>query len=302
MRTYAIIDIGSNTVRMNLYQVKDENFSLLVSKKSAVGLASYVKKKVMSQEGIDALIECLLDFRRTAQLLNIDVIDAFATASLRNIKNTEDVLNQVSAHCQIQIEILSGAQEGLISFDGALLGIHYDDGMYMDTGGGSSEIVLYDQKRIGFVCSLPVGSLNLFNEYVDRIISTKSEITAIQDRVKQELKSAEPSKGMFRVNNLVVTGGSMRAIRELMVHLKMVDPNNFVIKPDDLSELIKVLSKDEKETIRLFLKVKADRVHTMFPGLLLIQSVAQYSRAKNIQVSTNGVREGYMIDKVLKHA
>lgn len=94
----------------------------------------------------------------------------------------------------------------------------------------------------------------------------------------------------------------MRAIRELMVHLKMVDPNNFVIKPDDLSELIKVLSKDEKETIRLFLKVKADRVHTMFPGLLLIQSVAQYSRAKNIQVSTNGVREGYMIDKVLKHA
>ena len=109
MRTYAIIDIGSNTVRMNLYQVKDENFSLLVSKKSAVGLASYVKKKVMSQEGIDALIECLLDFRRTAQLLNIDVIDAFATASLRNIKNTEDVLNQVSAHCHIQIEILSGA-------------------------------------------------------------------------------------------------------------------------------------------------------------------------------------------------
>lgn len=66
-----------------------------------------------------------------------------------------------------------------------------------------------------------------------------------------------------------------------------------------LDELIEDLSKDPAYTMHLFLKVKPDRIHTLFCGLIIISTLAKYTKAKNIQVSCNGVREGYLIRKYL---
>ena len=162
--TYGIIDIGSNTIRLNIYKIKGESFELLLSKKEAAGLVQYVKKEKMTDEGIHRLADCLNRFKEMMDLLHLDGYAAFATASLRNINNSKEVIEAIWLLCQIRIDLLSGAQEGRISFHGAIHGLHYDSGIYVDTGGGSSEIILYDQKQIGFVTSLPVGSLNLFNK------------------------------------------------------------------------------------------------------------------------------------------
>ena len=296
---YGIIDIGSNTIRMNIYKIDGHQFDLLLSKKEAVGLVQYVKKSMMSQEGIDRLAECLNQFRDMIELLHLDGYSAFATASLRNIDNSEDVIDAIFQKCQVPIDLLSGAQEGRISFHGAIYGLAHQNGIYVDTGGGSSEVILYDKRQIGFVASLPIGSLNLYNKYVKNIIPTKSEIKTIQERIEKELAAIDRKKSILKAEDLSITGGSMRAIRSLLISLRWIEKDVYEFDASMIRQLVKYLQEDEGKTVHLFLKVKPDRVHTMFPGLLIIDTIAQYTKAKRIQVSTNGVREGYLMEKIL---
>ncbi|MGI6510951.1 MAG: hypothetical protein ACOX1W_00775 [Catenisphaera adipataccumulans] len=295
---YGIIDIGSNTVRLNIYRIEGENFHVLLSRKESVGLAAYVKKKKLTEEGIHALIDCLSGFKELMRVLNIDGYSAFATASLRNIDNTDDVLSQVFSVCRMRINMLTGSEEGELSFHGAMTALDFETGVYIDTGGGSTEILTFNKENMKFLASIPVGSLNLFNNYVNQLIPTKKEMDAMRSKVKDEFKENIPEK-VFS-DNLVVTGGSMRAIRLLLVRLKMLDEKSYELNADVLHALVKeLLSMDTKDVMRLFLKVKADRVHTMMPGLVIIDTIAQIIHAKNVQISNYGVREGYLQERVL---
>ncbi|WP_296242771.1 hypothetical protein, partial [uncultured Faecalicoccus sp.] len=147
--------------------------------------------------------------------------------------------------------------------------------------------------------SLPIGSLNLYNKYVKNIIPTKSEIKTIQERIEKELTTIDRKKSILKAEDLSVTGGSMRAIRSLLISLRWIEKDVYEFDASMIRQLVKYLQEDEGKTIHRFLKVKPDRVHTMFPGLLIIDTIAQYTKAKRIQVSMNGVREGYLMEKIL---
>lgn len=142
-----IVDVGSNTIRMNIYRIENQTFENLLSKKEAVGLVAYIKKKRYTKEGMDALKDCLLSFKDTAQALHLDGFHVFATASLRNIENTEEVLAYIQKTCDVSIDLLSGEEEARLSFKGALSKIQFENGYYIDTGGGSTEIVRFKKKN-----------------------------------------------------------------------------------------------------------------------------------------------------------
>ena len=208
-------------------------------------------------------------------------------------------LDKVKNDCDIKIDLLSGAQEGRLSFKGAIHGLAHDNGIYVDTGGGSSEIILYDHNQIGYVASLPIGSLNMFNKYVKAILPKAKEVKLMKERVMKELKDAEKDKGTFRCRYLAVTGGSMRALRSVLVSLTWIAKDCYEFDSNLLKELTKYLLEDEERCAHLFLKVKPDRIHTLFCGLVIIDTIAQYTQAEKIQVSMNGVREGYLIERVI---
>lgn len=232
-------------------------------------------------------------------MLQVENFAVFATASLRNINNTQAVLKQIDERCQIHIDLLSGASEGRLSFKGALQGLESNHGMYIDTGGGSTEVVLYDDDTINFVTSMPIGSLNLFGQYVKDILPDAKECQEIEKRVRHELKEICPGKNAFDVKYLAVTGGSMRAVREVLAELHWIHADQTLIAPKLLSELKDYLLEDKTRASRLFLKVKPDRIHTLFCGLLIVEEVAKFTGCQTIQVSMNGVREGYLAENIL---
>ena len=88
----AIIDIGSNSIRLTLYETEGENFHILFREKIMAGLAGYVEDGKLSAEGIECACAGLLTFRSILQTLEIEHISVFATASLRNISKTEQAL------------------------------------------------------------------------------------------------------------------------------------------------------------------------------------------------------------------
>lgn len=93
----AIIDIGSNSIRLTLYETNAQDFKILFREKIMAGLAGYVEDGRLSAEGIECACAGLLSFRTILQTLNIEDARVFATASLRNITNTAQALAVIQA-------------------------------------------------------------------------------------------------------------------------------------------------------------------------------------------------------------
>lgn len=294
-----IIDIGSNTIRLNVYESNNHSFHLLFSKKENVGLISYINKNNLTLEGINKLKQCLLRLKKTLDTLGIHIIDAFATASLRNLDNKDEVLAIISNTVNIHIVLLSGTTEGNLSFKGAMHQIEQPEGLYIDSGGASTEFVFYKHYNNLATYSLNIGSLNLFNKYVKKVIPTKEETIQIQKRVQAELESISVPKELKEMNNLAVTGGNMRAVRSLLVHFDWIHRDEYIFSADKINKLLQILSDSRTDTLHLFLKIKPERVHTMFCGLLILEGIISKYSIQTIQICTNGVREGYLIQKYI---
>ena len=86
---YALIDMGSNSIRLTVYDLDKTNFRILFKKKIMAGLAAFVKDGVLTQDGVDCACNSLQVFQHTLERLHIENLSVFATASLRNVSNTE---------------------------------------------------------------------------------------------------------------------------------------------------------------------------------------------------------------------
>lgn len=117
---YGIIDIGSNTIRPAVYKIENNRPKPLFSKKFTAGLASYINKNgALSKKGIDKAVSTLKQFTPILENVSLNAVYVFATASLRNIRNSEYALKTISRHSGFDIQLISGETEGILGFSGA---------------------------------------------------------------------------------------------------------------------------------------------------------------------------------------
>ena len=292
-----IVDIGSNTIRLNVYNINEENFELMLSKKVSAGLINYKKNKILNEQGIKILISTIQDFKKILDFLNIKNYHFFATASLRNIKNKDNVLKQVKDKTGISIELISGKEEAQLSFQGVVSSIKEKDGVLIDLGGGSTEIVIFEDSKSKLTFSLPIGSLSLFNKYVNHMLPTYEEAEDIREEVFHQLKVLKVPH--LKIKNMVGVGGTIRAIKKLLISEGLQDESNNLIFSSLLKEVEKDLKHNDKKTYMKILKVKASRIHNLVPGLIVIDAISDYIGEREIQACKFGVREGYLNSKII---
>ncbi|MBF1694346.1 MAG: phosphatase, partial [Selenomonas sp.] len=158
---HAIIDIGSNTIRMAVYQIEGDAFTMLMKRKHTAGLAGCLADGRLTREGVDLTIKILGGFVDLIDALGISRVHAFATAALRTATNRAAVLAEIERRTGVRIRVLSGAEEAAYAFRGAAASIPYADGIMADIGGGSTEIVSFAGGTMQERWSLPLGSLAL---------------------------------------------------------------------------------------------------------------------------------------------
>ena len=140
----AVIDIGSNSMRLTVYEVEEKNFKILFKEKFMAGLAGYVENGCISEEGIQRACNGLLEFKNTLKLLSLDeCVHVFATASLRNIVNTDDAVAQIKEKTGFDLDIISGEEEAVLGYMGVMQEIAVSEGVFVDIGGASTEITIF---------------------------------------------------------------------------------------------------------------------------------------------------------------
>lgn len=294
-----IVDVGSNTIRLSIYHWEGQKFKLLMNKKEMAGLAGYIKNGLLSDSGILVACRVLAGFKALLRNFDIANLYVFGTASLRNIVNTEEALETIEAVTGIKVEVLSGADEAAFSFLGATVGGGAPgSGMLADVGGGSTELVAYRDGAITSGCSLPMGSLSLFTKHVSGLFPTKEERKAIRSDVREELEKAKTAG--LRCSHLTGVGGTFRAAAKLCNDLSGADPDNRIIPAGEIHALYKGLKKGDQDTLRQILRSVPDRVHTILPGLAILTAILDAYEVSTVSVSACGVREGYLLRRVME--
>lgn len=294
----AIIDIGSNTMRMSVYKVELEQFHVLLSKKETAGLAGYISDGMMSEEGIMEMKNVLQQFISSLKYVDVDFMHVFATASLRNIRNTVEVIERIHDEIGVEIELISGEEEAMLSFKGAIGASSFEKGCLFDLGGGSTEIVVFNHQQPYYIHSLDIGCLNLFKRHVEKIVPKKKEIKEMKRYIEKKISDLDLplSSGPL----LIGVGGTARSLRKLINYCGKKDGDCKELTVQELNEMVEFLLNKEELARDVILKKCPDRIHTIIPGALVIQTLAKKVGAERLYISDYGIREGYLWKKIIK--
>lgn len=295
----AVIDIGSNSIRLTLYETQGQSFQILFREKIMAGLAGYVEDGKLSAEGIECACSGLLSFRSILQTLEIRQVRVFATASLRNVTNTEQALSVIHAATGYRVEVISGEDEALFGYAGAMEELHLTSGAFLDIGGASTEIVTFEEGKPVDYASFPLGSLSLYRRCVKKVLPGAGSVKRLRQTVSGAIDIPE---GALTPRPLVVgVGGTARATLKLARHYYKISEDCRSITAEQLDGLCAFLCSGKKAVSDLILRLEPERIHTLVPGVLILQHVFHLFQAQQLIVSKYGVREGYLCQRILKN-
>jgi exopolyphosphatase/guanosine-5'-triphosphate,3'-diphosphate pyrophosphatase len=297
---YAIIDLGSNTVRLSIYSCENNQIAKIFGSKKIAGLAGYVSNGVLKTEGIHKACVVLNKFKELA-LKHTDSanIYLFATASLRNIQNREEALRLITEGTSLTPDVLSGDEEAIIGFSGASQFADCANGIMIDIGGASTELVLFKDYKAVNVISLPIGCLNLSIDYVNKIIPTEQERKQIKTAVNNQLSKVDWDKDV-KYPLIVGIGGTVRAVLKLSQVVFDLPLEQNKIEACCVKKMAKLLRNNENDIYQTVYKTIPERLFTITQGLIILQQAIKKFGSKTIWASEYGVREGYLVDRVLK--
>jgi exopolyphosphatase/guanosine-5'-triphosphate,3'-diphosphate pyrophosphatase len=298
---YGIIDIGSNTIRMAIYLIEGNRVEFLMKQKHRVGLAAYVHDGVMSPEGIAKAVEVLQEFKGFLYSFNITKVFAFTTAALRNCKNSEAAVGIIEHALGLPVRVISGDEEATFDFVGALHGIPAEDGLLVDIGGGSTEIVSYKSKEICKKVSLPIGSLLFHSKYVNGILPDITECLEMYREAEATI-GAETAFADVREAALIGIGGSFKGGLALYNELFNQPAVNTRMEARRLSTLVSTFLRDHgvsQEMTIMLMKAVPERLKTVIPGLIIADVMARRFQCREITYSDSGVREGFIYSEIV---
>lgn len=296
---YAVVDMGANTIRLSIYTVENGIARQLMNKKETAGLFTYVENGALSKAGMDRACHVLEIFQDVLDNLEITSLYVFATASLRNISNTQETVNFIRERTGIGVDVLSGEEEARLDFVGAMRVAGIQDGILIDIGGGSTELVEFQEGTIIKASSIPLGALSLYLKHVDGLFPANKQSKEIHKDVMQELQKLGPlNKAGHKI--LYGIGGTIRTTAKLNNRLYNLPQGNREIPAEHLEAILQRFGMSEKQVLRTILQTAPERIHTLLPGIIILKTVANCCDSDIILANSFSIREGYLYDKVLE--
>ena len=297
---HAIIDIGSNTIRMAVYQIEGRQFTLLMKRKYTVGLAGYLENGRLVRAGLEKTVKILHGFMDFINTFRIPHVHAFATAALRSAVNSRAAVGEIARRSGVQVRIISGDEEAMYDFIGATQNITHADGIMIDIGGGSTEIVSFAGRAMQGRWSLPLGSLAMSKAHVAGLLPTREECRTIAAAVRSMLDEV-PAVRDLRARHMVGMGGVLSSASRMHALLHPEETPR-LLPADTLPQMIAMFGSGRPLTeadTAVLLRAAPDRLHNIVPGMIIASVLAETFAAVDIRYSDSGVREGYIWKEII---
>mgnify|MGYP006103497269 FL=1 len=284
IKKYAAIDIGSNAVRLLITNVIEEKGKEPKFKKSSLvrvpirlGQDSFTTG-IISDENIVKMKDTMNAFRLLMKSNNVVKYMACATSALREAENGEELVNLIKNSSNIDIEIIDGKKEAAIiaSTDLKTFIDNNSNYLYVDVGGGSTELTIFSNGRIIKSKSFKVGTVRLINKSFDELINW--------DDIKNWIK--KNTKGLDKVT-MIGSGGNINKIHRISG--KTTDKPLSYIYLNAQYHFFNAMSYSDRVTE---IGLNPDRADVIIPALKIYLNAMKWARAKKMYVPKIGLSDG----------
>ena len=290
----AIVDIGSNSVRLVAYEGATRAPTPIFNEKILCGLGRGVLTTgQLPKDGVEKALAALRRFRVLMRNMGIGDIQVLATAAARDASNGPDFLCRARDAIGHEIELLSGAREAQLSALGVVSGLHKPDGVVGDLGGGSLELIDVKGTRLGEGITLPLGGLALMD-------LSKSSPKAAVKIVHDAFMHAKPLEYMAN-RTFYAVGGTWRALAKLHMRQRNYPLNvmhAYVIPARDAADFASLVERVDTDTLVAIGSVAASRRPLLAYGAVVLEEIIRKARPKEVVLSALGVREGLLYERL----
>ena len=287
----AVIDIGSNSVRLVAYEGLTRTPTAIFNEKVLCGLGRGVTTTgKLAPAATDKALRALRRFRVLCDTMQVENVHVLATAAARDASNGPEFLREAAAICRAQVRLLSGKQEAHFSAEGVLSGFWRPDGLVGDLGGGSLELVELHGARIGSGVTLPLGGLALQDRSGSAVKKADKLTKQAFDGIPDLLKRAEG-------RNFYAVGGTWRALARLHMAQKgypMRVMHAYTIPAREAQEFCRLVRLVSPDTLSEIASVSDERRPLLPYGALVLENLIRKAKPKNVVISASGVREGLL--------
>jgi exopolyphosphatase/guanosine-5'-triphosphate,3'-diphosphate pyrophosphatase len=295
----SIIDIGSNTIKLVIYDVKNDNSFIGVHQESSkVRLGeSLAYSDSLNDQSILKSIDVLLLYRDIARLESANKVICVGTSAVREARNGNYFIDQVFKKTGLRVRVLNGQEEAYYSYLGASISTCIPNGLFFDLGGGSLEIVYTEDFKVKKAQAFPLGALRLTRTFANQDGSFSKKDC---DNMTQKIVDTLPTKKSYGIGIdtlLVGVGGTLRALgrydqkREGFPFEKV---HNYRLTLSAIDSLRKDLSYLKTTEISSRGSFDSTRVETIVAGIYVIHSMMKKLDFEEVVISGYSIREGIL--------
>ena len=299
MQRIVIIDIGSNSARLVISHIyKNGAYNMVYNQKEALRLSQKVDgNNLLTEEAFASTIDTMRSFAHMCKIYQADKTIAVATAAIRNASNGADLVAKVAEQTGIQLHIISGNTEAYVSYLGVINTLDVKNGIIFDLGGGSTELILFKNRKILESVSLPLGAVNttgMFNIRNEMPANVYNDLTAfIMSRLSQY--------PWLKQNNLplIGVGGTARTIAKIIQRGKKYPAtkiHNYAYPVQTFRTFFNKLRLTNLEQRKKISGLSTERSDIILAGTSIISCLLEATGAKKLITSGCGLREGLFYD------
>jgi len=286
----AVVDIGSNSVRLIVYDDATRAPAPVFNEKVLCGLGRTIATTgKLEAAGVSRALRALRRFRALIEQLHVDRIEVIATAAAREAENGPDFIAQAEHVLGRQVTVLSGTMEAELAALGVVSGVYAADGFAGDLGGGSLELIDVRGGRLSDGLTMPLGGLRLID-------ASGGSLKKARDIVDAEFSKVDwLEKGRGR--DFYAIGGTWRALARL--HMAQTDyplsvMHNYRIDAEEALKFAALIDHQSQGSLAGIRDLSSARRETVPYGALVLERLIKQMKPRSIVISVLGIREGLL--------
>lgn len=302
MAVTAIIDLGSNSVRMDIVKIySGGQADILYQTRRMVRLSEDMTDDMrLKVKPMWRTIEALKEFKQEMERFGVEEIHAVATAGVRKAENQKFFVAEVLRETGIALRVISGRQEAMYDFFGVIGSLKTEDGLIVDTGGGSTELICVKDGMLHGAESIPMGAVSLSEQFFRQGESESARRKAAK-YVREQLAQItwlKECRGM----PIIGLGGSIRTLAKVNIKLSEKDAaiHGYKLSKERAAELCRMIEERSPEERKKLRGIDKERADIIGGGLLPLRCLIEEPDTEQVIVSDHGLRTGLLFECIGK--
>lgn len=294
-KKWAVIEIGSNSLKLIIAKIKNKKLNVIYSDLVVTRLLKgCVKDNMMLSSCIEDSIKTIESYINTSKAHEVSGISIFGTKVLRDSNNSAVFLKLVREKFGINIEVLTPEEEAEYGYNGALIGLKkIKNGIYLDIGGGSCEIIYFENKLIEKFY-LPIGAVNLYEKFIKNDPPKNKEITSLNKEINNKISNLFTKKfEPFVKLNAIGVGGTLTALASIKNDLKTYNAckiHSQILTNKDIEAIQGNLLKMKIIDRELVYNLKKGRADIIITGAAILLNIMNHLNLNEITISDFAAR------------